>query len=192
MLARSDKWNQSWELNGLRDGMFPLVILERGTREDVDHYRRFTREFVSALDRYYVQARDIGKYHVYIPAPALHLQSADFGGQIELVGWIIGPLSLDPEHVPVTIVWQAKQAMTHRYTAFVHLEKPNKGMIDQNDREPHNGDYPTTRWAAGEMIREMYGLNVPNSSLTDDLIFRVGWYDSETGDRLEVAAYEVK
>ncbi len=86
-LARSGKWDQSWELNGLRDGNFPLVILERGTREDVDHYRRFTREFVSMLDRYYARTQSIGKYEVYTPAPGLRLQSANFGDEIALVGW---------------------------------------------------------------------------------------------------------
>ncbi len=182
-LARSGKWNQQWELNGLRDTKFPLVILERGTREDVDHYRRFTREFVSALDRYYERTQNIGKYEIYQPAPALRLQSAEFSDAIVLIGWRVQP---DSETLKVSIVWQAKRALDRRYTAFVHLENSDGKKIAQQDREPRGGLYPTTRWAANEFVRENYGLNVSKESAGEKFILKVGWYDLETGDRLSV------
>ena len=186
-LARSGKWDQSWELNGLREGMFPLAILERGTREDVDHYRRFTREFVSALDRYYARVQTIGKYEVYAPASPLTLQSADFGGLIALVGWHARPETLQPGTLQLSIVWQARCAMDRRYTAFVHLDVARTGdKVTQDDREPRGGIYPTTRWATGEMVREMYTLNVPGGLPADGYVLRVGWYDAETGERLSV------
>ena len=185
-LARSGKWDQHWELDGLRDGAFPRVILERGTREDVDHYRRFTREFVSALDRYYARTQEIGKYEVYTPAPLAHLQSADFGDALALVGWTIHPETLNTETLNLTIVWQAKRALTRRYTAFVHLEKIGGDKVAQDDHEPLSGIYPTTRWAANEMVRDAYALSVPRDLAPGKYVVRVGWYDPETGDRLPV------
>lgn len=193
-LARSGKWDQRWELDGLRYGAFPLVILERGTREDVDHYRRFTREFVSALDRYYSRTQTLGKYEIYRPAPALRLQSADFGDGIALVGWHTQPAilsgakdeTLNSGTLNLTIVWQAKRVMDRRYTAFVHLEKSDGGKVTQDDREPRGGIYPTTRWAANEMVREVYTLLVPSDLPTGKYVLKIGWYDSETGDRLAV------
>lgn len=185
-LARSGKWNQQWELDGLRDAKFPLVILERGTREDVDHYRRFTREFVSALDRYYERAQTIGKYEIYKPAPALRLQATEFGDAIALVGWNVQRSTSNNETLNVVIVWQAKHVMDRRYTAFVHLENRDGKKIAQQDREPHGGLYPTTRWRVNEFVRENYVLNVPQDSAGEKFILKVGWYDAETGDRLDV------
>ncbi|MDE3089963.1 MAG: hypothetical protein KGJ80_11335 [Chloroflexota bacterium] len=185
-LARSGKWDQSWELNGLREGMFPLVILEHGTREDVDHFRRFTREFVSALDRYYARTRTLGKYEIYTPAPLAHLQRADFGGALALVGWNAQPETPQPGTMNLEIVWQAERAITRRYTAFVHLERADGSKVAQDDHAPHGGIYPTTRWAPNEMVREEYLLNVAGDLSPGKYVLRVGWYDSETGDRLSV------
>jgi hypothetical protein len=184
-LARSGKWDQAWELNGLRGGKFPLVILESGTREDVDHYRRFTREFVSALDRYYAQTQTIGKYQIYTPAPALNLHAVDFGEVIALVGWN-APAQVHPGDFPVTMVWQAKQAMQQRYKAFVHLTDARDSKVTQDDREPRHGDYPTNRWAANEMVREVYVLKVPDDLPAGIYNLKIGWYDVDTDERLPV------
>ncbi|MBM3128649.1 MAG: glycosyltransferase family 39 protein [Chloroflexi bacterium] len=196
-LARSGKWDQHWELNGLRAGAFPLVILERGTREDVEHYRRFTREFVSALDRHYAPTQTIGKYVLYAPAPLAHLQSAEFGDALALIGWSAQPSNfqsfgtaqdrLPTSNFQITIVWQARRALPRRYTAFVHLETGDGGKVTQDDREPLGGIYPTTRWAANEMVRDVYALNLPRELAPGKYVLRVGWYDTETGDRLPVA-----
>jgi len=185
-LARSGGWDQSWELNGLRDGKFPLVILEQGTREDVDHYRRFTRAFVSALDRYYAHTQTIGHYEIYIPAPLLKIQRFDFGDAIALVGYTIEPETLKPGMMKLDLVWQAQRAMAQRFTAFVHLENMNNEKIAQDDREPYNGIYPTTRWAANEMVRETYSLNVPKDLAPGKYVLLIGWYDTYSGDRLSV------
>ncbi len=186
-LARSGQWDQSWELNGLSQGKFPLVILEQGTREDVDHYRRFTREFVSSLDQYYDRVKTIGKYELYSPAPLAHYQSINFGDSIAMVGWSVVPLSFEPSTAQFTIVWQAQRAMGQRYKAFVHLVNERGKKITQDDKEPHQGEYPTTRWAPGEMVREVYVLEFPPAPPAGKYKVYVGWYDLDSGDRLPVA-----
>lgn len=186
-LARSGGWDQSWELNGLRDGKFPLVILERGTRENVDHYRRFTREFVSALDRYYARTQAIGSYEIYTPAPPLKVQRFDFGDDLVLVGYVIDPETLKPGTMKLDLVWQAKRTMTRRFTAFVHLENLAGDKIAQDDHEPRHGNYPTTRWAANEMVRETYNLNVPSDLSPGKYVLLIGWYDMFSGDRLNLS-----
>ncbi|MBI3741043.1 MAG: glycosyltransferase family 39 protein [Chloroflexi bacterium] len=186
-LARAGAWDQHWELDGLRRNIFPLVILERGTREDVEHYRRFTREFLSALDRYYAQTQTIGKFEIYSPAPPLHLQAANFGDEIAMVGWRTEPETLNSATLQLSIVWQAQRVMTRRYTAFVHLENARGEKIAQADHEPRGGVYPTTRWGAGEMVREVYTLIMPSDLPRGKYVLRAGWYDSESGERLSVA-----
>ena len=185
-LAQSGKWDQQWELNGLRDGQFALVILERGTRENVEHYRRFTRQFVSTLDHYYARTRTIGKYELYTFAPLAHRQTAQFGDALTLIGWSL-PEDWNTDPLNLTIVWQAQRALARRYTAFVHLETASGEKIAQDDREPLGGIYPTTRWAAYEMVRDVYTLRPARALTPGTYVLRVGWYDSATGERLPVA-----
>ena len=69
-LARAGGWEQSWELEQLRERRLSAVILEKGTRLDVDRYQRFTREFLSELDRNYRHARTLGNLlHTRLPEP---------------------------------------------------------------------------------------------------------------------------
>ncbi len=185
-LARSGKWDQHWELDGLREHTFPLVILERGTREDVDHYRRFTREFVSALDRYYAHTQTIGTYEIYTPAPPLTLQRAEFGDAMALVGWRASPDQPQPGAMQISIVWQAERAMAQHFKSFVQLVRADGSKVAQDDHEPRHGDYPTTRWAPNEMVRESYTLSVRNALSPGKYVLLAGWYDADTGDRLAV------
>ena len=78
-LARAGRWDQAWEMNQLRELRRPLVILEGGTRLDVDRFQRFTRELLSELDRSYRHARTVGKYELYEPDPLQHEHSVEFG-----------------------------------------------------------------------------------------------------------------
>jgi hypothetical protein len=68
----------------------------------------------------------------------------------------------------------------------VRLENVNGEVIAQDDHEPRAGFYPTTRWTANEMVRQVYMLNLAEQIPNGKYVFRVGWYDADTGDRLPV------
>ena len=77
--------------------------------------------------------------------------------------------------------------MSRRFTAFVHLEtEDGSHKLAQDDHEPHGGLYPTTRWAANEMVREEYLLELTGPVDPGKYVLKAGWYDSDTGDRLDV------
>lgn len=86
-LAREGKWDQAWVVDNLLNGSFSLVVLDEGTREDPDHYQRFTRQMLSALDTAYGLVARVGKYRVYAPQPPAATSTAVFGGQIALRGY---------------------------------------------------------------------------------------------------------
>ncbi len=194
-LARSGIWDQHWELDNLRAGTFPLVILLQGTREDVDRHHNFTREFVSALDDNYGLSLENGYYKVYKPAPLAQTRADDFDGQLELKGWSIAPERIAHAGQPLTltVVWRAEKPLNTRYTAFAHFEDSNGDVLAQDDHEPRVGifpwtqSYPTTRWAANEMVRDTFALRLPMNINPGVYSLRVGWYDSFTQDRLPVA-----
>ncbi len=187
-LARAGRWDQAWELGQLRDRRFAMVILERGTRLDVDRFQRFTREFLSELDRNYRHARTVGKYELYEPDPLQHERRASFGDQLAVVGWSVhAPPHLAPgDTFTLTVVWQAQQALETDYTAFAHLvDGAGQGWAG-DDHPPYDGLYPTSTWGPGEMVRDTFTLTAPAEAPPGMYDVWVGWYDPETQQRLPV------
>jgi hypothetical protein len=197
-LARAGRWDEAWELGRLRDQTWSKVILEQGTRLDVDRYQRFTRGFLSELDLNYRHARTVGKYELYEPDRLQHERRAEFGDQLELVGWSVktpadsqgaSPLGqgLQPgDGIELTAVWQARQALETDYAAFAHLvDKEGRGWAG-DDHQPHDGLYPTSDWGAGEMVRDTFTLIVPAGAPPGLYDVQVGWYDPATDERLPV------
>jgi hypothetical protein len=192
-LARAGQWDQAWELGQLRDQTWSMVILEEGTRLDVDRYQRFTREFLSELDRNYLRTRTVGKYEVYEPDPLQHELQMKFGEELALVGWSVhAPIDLPGEglhpgdSIKVTIVWQAQQPLETEYTAFAHLVDEDGQGWAGDDHQPYDGLYPTSDWGAGEMVRDTFALAVPVDAPPGLYDVQVGWYDPVTDERLPV------
>ncbi len=187
-LARAGRWDQAWELGRLRDGRLSMVILEQGTRLDVDRYQRFTREFLSELDRNYQHTRSVGKYELYEPDPLQHERGAEFGDQLALVGWSLqAPPALEAgEPFSLTVVWQAQQALETDYAAFAHLVDEGGQGWAGDDHQPYEGLYPTSAWGAGEMVRDQFTLTVPANAPPGLYDLQVGWYDPASEERLPV------
>jgi len=193
-LARAGRWDEAWELGQLRNQVWTKVILEQGTRLDVDRYQRFTRAFLSELDRNYRKAGILGKYELYEPDRLQHERRAEFGDQLALVGWSVDSpagrqaTGLQPgDSVEVTVVWQAQQQLETDYTAFAHLvDEAGQGWAG-DDHQPHDGLYPTSAWGTGEMVRDEFTLAVPADAPAGLYDVQVGWYNPATGERLLVA-----
>ena len=188
-LARAGRYDQKWETENLRAGNFPLVILKRGTREDVDAFGNFTRAFVSALDYGYTPASQDAHYVVYEPAPLEQFEPrVVFDQTFELVGWALEPHALRADHdLELTVVWRALKQPTARYTLFAQLAQVDGGNIAQDDHEPLAGAYPTTQWAADEMVRDTLRLRVPPNLQAGEYVLRIGWYDTLTQENLSTA-----
>ena len=179
-LARAGRWDQAWELGRLRDRSLTMVILEEGTRLDADRYQRFTREFLSELDRSYRHTQTVGKYQLHEPDPLQHERRAEFGDQLTLVGWSLHapPAPKQGDTVRLTIVWQTQQALATEYTAFAHLlDQEGQGWAG-DDHPPRAGLYPTTAWGPGEMVRDTHTLIIPSDAPPGLYDIRVGWYPS--------------
>ncbi len=190
-LARAGRWDQAWELDRLRSRAANLVVLERGTRQDVDRYQRFTREFLSELDRNYHHEATVGKYELYRPDALQRERRAAFGADLALVGWSVEGLAgvelVPGDPLTLTVVWQARQAPAADYTAFAHLvDEAGQGWAG-DDHQPHGGLYPTTAWGAGEMVRDQFSLALPADAPPGLYHLEVGWYEPAGGERLAVA-----
>jgi len=177
-LALAGRWDQSWEVDNLRQGAFSLVIFEGDARIEVEKYGRYTRTFMSALDYGYRRAERVGKYLVYRPAPLDRDRSARLIGGVALVGHALPPVEIDPGGtISLDVVWQATRSMTESYTSFLHLVDAAGQGYAGDDHQAWNGLYPTTRWVEGEMVRISYSLTLPVDLPPGLYTLRAGWYD---------------
>jgi hypothetical protein len=85
-----------------------------------------------------------------------------------------------PDELLLTVYWEAVQPVEDDYSVAVHLvaRDPPQGSEDvlaQSDAvHPVMGWYPTSRWAAGEVVRDDYLLRVPSGS--SPVAVRIGMY----------------
>ncbi len=121
--------------------------------------------------------------------------NVSLGGEVRLLGYDIAPVVCEAAsggdgegcRLEQTLYWQAEQKMETDYTVFVHVIGPDGQILAQRDAPPDNGAYPTSRWAAGEVVPDLVRVPLP-LNLPDDVPLEVvvGMYRPDTGQRLPV------
>ncbi|MSP12593.1 MAG: DUF2142 domain-containing protein [Chloroflexi bacterium] len=90
-------------------------------------------------------------------------QPADFkfGDSLELRGYDIEESEIRPgEVLHVTLYWRALQPMAENYTVGVSILDGKLNPWGATNTYPGNGNYPTARWHAGEIIRDAYQVEL--------------------------------
>ena len=119
--------------------------------------------------------------------PISHPTSATLGQRVELLGYDLSSDSVAPgETLKLTLTWRALTEMTTDYTVFTHLLAPDGSMMGQQDRQPGGGAYPTSLWARGEVVTDVYHIPVDGAAAPGEHRLEVGMYIAETGTRLSV------
>ncbi|MFH1086369.1 MAG: hypothetical protein V1772_11485 [Chloroflexota bacterium] len=170
------------------------VILARGDRLmtlDRTFYQRSLDWWDGQLGRAYLSAPAPGIVEIAAalrPVPAGMTEAAfDLGNGIRIAGAKLrwqgdGQLAL-------ALTWLAERAPAADYSVGVHLlaHDPPGGPADilaQADRQhPVAGWYPTSRWAAGELVEDCYALDTPSGS--QPVAVRVGMYRVNAGGEFE-------
>ncbi len=87
---------------------------------------------------------------------------------------------LNDSQILLTIYWEAEEPVDIDYSVAVHLvaqdpPQSEADLLDQADNNhPVEGQYPTTRWRAGEIVRDHYLLTIPEDGAPTAI--RVGMY----------------
>jgi uncharacterized membrane protein len=96
-------------------------------------------------------------------------------------------LRLEPEaEFTLSLYWLADGPTDVPYTVFVHLIAADGFNRVGQDNQPVWGSYPTTAWLPGEKITDKYTLTIPPGTPGGDHRLRLGWYRSDTLERLPV------
>jgi len=118
-----------------------------------------------------------------IPHPA----SFNFGNRIDLIGYGVDRAEAQSgDAIQLTLYWQARGKVDHDYTVFTHLIDDEDRIWAQEDNQPLSGDYPTSIWDQGQVIRDRHELTLPSDIPAGAYEVEVGLYLSSSGERLPV------
>lgn len=110
---------------------------------------------------------------------------ARLGEGIELRQVVVTPQQIRPgDVVTVTVVWVVAAAPQGTFTTFVHLGDATQPPLATGDNQPRQGHYPTSVWAAGEIIPDAYKLVIPTDTPAGRYPLWLGMYDAAANTRL--------
>ncbi len=113
--------------------------------------------------------------------------SSNLADKVELAGYDLDESSVQPgEAFTLTLYWRARAEMDEDYTVFTHLVDGEGHTWAQNDGYPVGGDYPTSFWEEGELVRDECELAVPADAPQREYDIEVGFYLASSGERLSV------
>jgi hypothetical protein len=113
--------------------------------------------------------------------------SVNLGNKVDLLGYQLdGWEARAGETKNLTLYWRARGEMTEEYTVFTHLIDSAGQIWAQDDGYPLQGDYPTSFWAAQEVVGDAYELVLPPRIPAGEYEIEVGMYLASSGERLSI------
>jgi hypothetical protein len=114
--------------------------------------------------------------------------AAELGKEATLLGAEVEPATAVQRGTTMKIHldWQAMRAIHIDYTTFVHLLGPDGTLVAQQDKQPLDGFFPTSRWLPGQTVADTYQLALPVDAPLGQYTLQVGLYNLASGQRLPV------
>jgi len=110
----------------------------------------------------------------------------DFNQQITLTGYHVNQPLSPGSPLSLTLFWRTDAPIAVDFTVFVQLVDAENNIIAQKDNKPQNGYYGTTYWQPGEEIIDLHTFLIPNDTLPGEYDILVGFYEPDTGYRLQI------
>ncbi len=107
----------------------------------------------------------------HTPAPV----QVQVGDVAQLVASDVQPARV-PGYLEVTLYWLALKENATDYHVFVHVVDDAGQVVTQHDGFPVGGFTPTTRWRAGEIIKDAYHIQLPPDLPPGDYHIKTGMY----------------
>ena len=111
----------------------------------------------------------------------------NLGQKVTLIGYDLEETTVHPGgDIHLTLYWQAEREMNEEYTVFTHLIDEEGQIWAQKDNQPLGGNYPTSLWDEGEVVKDEYELMVKEGIPPGEYLLEVGMYLLSTGERLPI------
>jgi len=112
----------------------------------------------------------------------------NFGDKVALAGYDVNArLIRAGETLSVTLYWQASNQLLIDYSMFIHFVDAHGQVIAADDGLPYTQPKRTTRWAPGQLMREVRLLRLPADAPAGLYEIELGTF-SETEGRLPIVA----
>lgn len=106
----------------------------------------------------------------------------DFGDELQLLGH--DALIATDSTLHLMLYWQAIVSNSRAAKYFVHVMDDNGNIVAQVDAMPRNWTYPTSEWAAQEIVSDLIELDIQTVPAGTYQVY-LGMVDAETGERLQ-------
>jgi len=138
---------------------------------------------------YYVE--DFALFDQIVPAldgwpdPTVRLSDEDLGGVVVLESAGLADTTTSRgDLLHLLLVWRPMQSLPTDYKLFVHLADESGQPLAQWDGYPCSNTGRTSRWTAGESVRDHVLLRIPDDVPPGEYSLLAGFYDPATGARL--------
>jgi hypothetical protein len=108
--------------------------------------------------------------------------------KVELVSATFQPPQLIPgDQMKIVLQFRVVDVIPEDYIVFVHVEDLD-GKLDRInvDHRPMGGNYPTTQWKKGEVVRDEFGFGVPTGLPIRGVNIFAGLWDPRADRRMKL------
>jgi hypothetical protein len=112
-----------------------------------------------------------------------------FNGQIVLLEYTVTPATIKPGGtLTIRLDWATRSVLGEDFTIFTHLVDAQGKMIGQIDRQPAEGDWPTSLWLPNQIWHDSYTLTLTPDAPAGPAYIEIGFYRLADGTRLPLDA----
>jgi hypothetical protein len=112
---------------------------------------------------------------------------AEVGDPFTFLGYDVSPRVLNPgQSAHVSLYWQTTARPDKDYLVSTYLVDERSKIWHQGSRQALDGDYPTSLWEAGQVVRDRFDLVVDPATPRAVYELRFGLYDEEVQTYLPV------
>ncbi|MCS7222389.1 MAG: DUF2079 domain-containing protein [Anaerolineae bacterium] len=91
------------------------------------------------------------------------------------------------ETLHLRLFWQVEATPDRDYTVFVHLLDSSGQLAGQGDSPPLGNSWPTSRWRPGDLVPDLYAINLAPTLSPGLYRICLGMYDPDSGKRVDIA-----
>ncbi len=111
-----------------------------------------------------------------------------FSGELTLLGREISRRRVAPgEKIHISLWWRAQERRDTDYEIYIFLQNEEGDSWGEIQREPLDGEYPTSRWEAGEIVRDRFDYLIPPDTPPGRYQVKLRLLDGKTGACLPLA-----
>ncbi|MBI3240929.1 MAG: glycosyltransferase family 39 protein [Chloroflexi bacterium] len=148
--------------------------------DDVKEVLRLTGENVAGMDIVVYQLPPLQEHPLYFW----------FGDRISFRGFDLNRETLKPgDELQLTLYWMSVMQTPANYIVFVHvLAADGKTLLVGQDGPPDNGNRPTWSWRGDmDFVTDQHALAIPPDAPAGFYSLKVGLYDADTQQRLQIS-----